>query len=160
MNNIFLNGLLPSINVPNWNVPKARAMKRGQSANLSTKQNILLDGTFAKTNSGKVYQSVTTQLQKTSDFTSLVATISILNDSECLWYCWNERALVALNDETKMTETEIFFQDQIFWNRNFFSKTKFSETETGHRSQSKPIGYFLNHGTTKEQMKIEKNLAH
>ena len=55
INNIFLNEFLPSINVPNCSVPKARAMKRGQSANLSTKQNILLDGTFAKTNSGKVY---------------------------------------------------------------------------------------------------------
>ena len=62
-----------------------------------------------------------------------------------------------MNDETKiLTETETFFQDQNLWNRNFFSKTKFSETETGHRSQSKPIGYFSNHGITKEQMKIEE----
>ena len=117
MNNIFLNGLLPSINVPNWNVPKARAMKRGQSANLSTKQNILWDGTFAKTNSGKVYQSVTTQLQKTSDFTSLVATISIQWVPLILlkWPCFGS--------------TE--WWDQNFdRNRDFFSKTKFSETET------------------------------
>ena len=41
INNIFLNEFLPSINVPNWSVPKARAMKRGQSAYLSTKENIL-----------------------------------------------------------------------------------------------------------------------
>ena len=37
MNNIFFNGLLPSINVPNWSVTDARAMKRCRSAKISLK---------------------------------------------------------------------------------------------------------------------------
>ena len=44
----------------------------------------------------------------------------------------------ALNDETKiLTETKTFFQYQIFWNHNLFSKTEFSETNDETISENK-----------------------
>ena len=47
---------------------------------------------------------------------------------------WRGRIVIGLLDTEwrYQNETETFFRDQIFWNRNryFFSETKFSETET------------------------------